>query len=74
VLNAARAYITSLCTLAPLSMLQPLGLLYLASLFALSFAMAAIVTRLVLPSDLRLALDAVRSKVLATPATKSMNS
>jgi len=48
----------------PLSMLQPLGLLYLTPLFALLFAVTAMVTRLVLPSDLRLALEMVRSKLV----------
>jgi O-antigen/teichoic acid export membrane protein len=72
-LNLVRACIASLCTVAPLAMLQPLGLLYLTPLFVLLFGVTAMVTRLVLPSDLRLALDAVRSKVLAAPATKSVN-
>jgi hypothetical protein len=53
---------------------QPLGLLYLTPLFVLLFGVTAMVTRLVLPSDLRLALDGVRSKVLAAQATKSVNS
>ncbi|PWT80161.1 MAG: hypothetical protein C5B58_12200 [Acidobacteria bacterium] len=70
-LNLARAYIASFCTVAPLSMLQPLGLLYLIPLFALLFAVTAIVTRLVLPSDLRLAIEVVRSRVFAVRATKS---
>jgi hypothetical protein len=70
-LNLVRACIASLCTVAPLSMLEPLGLLYLAPLFALLFTVTAMVTRLVLPSDLRLALDAVCSKVLAARTTKS---
>jgi O-antigen/teichoic acid export membrane protein len=70
-LNLVRAYIASLCTVAPLSMLQPLGLFYLIPLFALSFAMTAMVTRLVLPSDLRLAMEIARSRVLAPQATKS---
>jgi len=73
-LNLVRACIASLCTVAPLAMLQPLGLLYLTPLFVLLFGVTAMITRLVLPSDLRLALDAVRSKVLAAPATKSVNS
>jgi len=58
-----RACVASLCTVVPLSMLQPLGLLYLAPLFALLFAATAMVTRLVLPSDLRLALAMVRIKL-----------
>jgi O-antigen/teichoic acid export membrane protein len=70
-LNLVRACIASLCTVAPLAMLQPLGLLYLTPLFVLLFGVVAMATRLVLPSDLRLALDAVRSKVLAPWAAKS---
>jgi O-antigen/teichoic acid export membrane protein len=63
-LNAIRACVVSLCTVVPLSMLQPLGLLYLIPLFALLFAVTALVTRLVLPSDLRLAMEVARSRVL----------
>ncbi len=70
-LNLVRACIASLCTVVPLSMLQPLGLLYLTPLFALLFAVTAMVTRLVLPSDLRLAMEVVRSKLLAPQAMKS---
>ncbi len=70
-LNVARACIASLCTVVPLSMLQPLGLLYLTPLFTLLFAVAALVTRLVLLSDLRLAMEVVRSRVLPPQATKS---
>jgi O-antigen/teichoic acid export membrane protein len=70
-LNAVRACIASLCTVIPLSLLQPLGLLYLTPLFALLFAVTAMITRLVLPSDLRLAMEVLRSRVLAPPATKS---
>jgi len=66
--NMVRACITSLCTVVPLAMLQPLGLLYLIPLFCLLFAAIAMVTRLVLPSDLRLAIEVVRSRVLPTPA------
>ena len=62
-LNVVRACVASLCTVVPLSMLQPLGLLYLTPLFALLFAATAMVTRLVLPSDLRLALEMVRNKL-----------
>jgi O-antigen/teichoic acid export membrane protein len=70
-LNAARACIASLCTVVPLSMLQPLGLLYLTPLFALLFAVTAVATRLVLPSDLRLAMEVVRRRALAPQATKA---
>jgi O-antigen/teichoic acid export membrane protein len=70
-LNVLRACVASLCTVVPLSMLQPLGLLYLIPLFALLFAVTAMVTRLVLPSDLRLAMEMVRSRVLAPLARRS---
>jgi O-antigen/teichoic acid export membrane protein len=70
-LNVVRACITSLCTVVPLSMLQPLGLLYLTPLFALLFAVTAMATRLVLPSDLQFAMELARSRVLAPRATKS---
>jgi O-antigen/teichoic acid export membrane protein len=62
--NLGRACLVSLCTVMPLAMLQPLGLLYLVPLFALVFAIAAMITRLVLPSDIRLALEVARSRVL----------
>jgi O-antigen/teichoic acid export membrane protein len=70
-LNMVRACIASLCTVVPLAMLQPLGLLYLIPLFGLLFAATAMVTQLVLPSDLRLVMEVVRSRVLAPPATRS---
>jgi O-antigen/teichoic acid export membrane protein len=70
-LNGIRACIASLCTVVPLSMLQPLGLLYLTPLFVLLFTVTAMATRLVLPSDLRLAMETVRSRVLAPQPTKS---
>lgn len=70
-LNLARACIASLCTVVPLSMLQPLGLLYLTPLFVLLFAMTAMVTGLILPSDLRLAMEVARSRRLAPQAIKS---
>jgi O-antigen/teichoic acid export membrane protein len=68
ILNLVRACIASFCTVAPLSMLQPLGLTYLTPLFALLFVVTAMVTRLVLPSDLRLAMEVARSRVLALQA------
>jgi hypothetical protein len=55
----------------PLSMLQPLGLLYLTPLFVLLFAVAAMITRLVLLSDIRLAMEFAHSRVLATQAAKT---
>ncbi|SHN60664.1 oligosaccharide flippase family protein [Bradyrhizobium erythrophlei] len=70
-LNVVRAHVVSFCTAAPLSMLQPLGLLYLVPLFALSFAVIALVTRLISPSDLRLAMEVVRNRVFISDAPKS---
>jgi O-antigen/teichoic acid export membrane protein len=69
-LNMVRACVVASCTVVPLSMLQPLGLLYLTPLFALLFSVTAVVTRLVLPSDLRLAMEMVRNK-LAPMARRS---
>jgi O-antigen/teichoic acid export membrane protein len=66
-----RACVASLCTVVPLWMLQPLGLFYLIPLYALLSVLMAMVTRLVLPSDLRLAWDIVRSRVVAPEAAKS---
>lgn len=70
-LNLVRACIASFCTVVPLAMLQPLGLLYLTPLFVLFLAAAAMVTRLVLPSDLRLAMEVARGRGLALRAMKS---
>jgi O-antigen/teichoic acid export membrane protein len=70
-INLFRACAASLCTVVPLSMLQPLGLFYLTPLFVLSFAVIAMVTRLILPSDLRLAMEVARSGVFAPQAPKS---
>jgi hypothetical protein len=47
-----------------LSMLQPPGLLYLIPLFALLFAVSAMVTRLVLPSDLLVAMEVARGRAM----------
>jgi O-antigen/teichoic acid export membrane protein len=71
-LNLIRAYIVSLCTVVPLSLLQPLGHLYLIPLVALLFALTAMVTRLVLPSDLQAVMEIARSRVLAFGAAKSV--
>jgi O-antigen/teichoic acid export membrane protein len=70
-LSLVRASVTSLCTVLPFLIVQPLGLLYLIPLFALSFAVAAMVTRLILPSDLRLAMEMVRNKILTPLARPS---
>src|SRR5262249_2667886 len=69
--NLARCYVASLCTAIPLSMLPSLGLLYLVPLFALLFTAAAMITRLVLPTDLRLALNVIRTRMLTPEATKA---
>jgi hypothetical protein len=60
-----------LCTVVPLSMLQPLGLLYLIPLFGLSFTAMAFITRLVMPSDLRFALEFARNKLSGSRAKRS---
>jgi O-antigen/teichoic acid export membrane protein len=70
-LNALRACAASLCTVIPLAMLQPLGLFYLVTLFFPLFAGASMVARLILPSDLKLAMDIARSKLFVFQATKS---
>jgi O-antigen/teichoic acid export membrane protein len=70
-LNLVKTYMAALCTVVPLSMLQPLGLLYLVPLFVLLFVPAAMVTRLILPSDIRLATEVVRTTVLALQSAKS---
>src|SRR5262249_14166766 len=69
-LNLARGYIASFCTVVPLSLLQPIELLYLVPLFVVLFAMTVMVARLVLRSDLRLAMEVVRNRVLTRQATK----
>jgi O-antigen/teichoic acid export membrane protein len=68
-LNAVRACIASLCTVVLLSMLQPLSVLYLAPLFALLFAVIAMVTGLVSPSELRLLTEVTRRRVLEATNT-----
>jgi O-antigen/teichoic acid export membrane protein len=70
-LNMVRACVASLCTVVPLATLEPLGLSYLIPLFAVLFVVSALSTRLVSPKDLRLAIEAVRSKVLAPLARRS---
>jgi hypothetical protein len=60
------------CLARPLLVqLQPLGLLYLALLFVPLFGLTAMATRLILPSDLRVAMEFARSRVLALRAAKS---
>ncbi|HET6389430.1 oligosaccharide flippase family protein [Hyphomicrobium sp.] len=61
ILHLLRAYIAALCTVLPLSPVEPLPLWGLVPLYALVFAIAAMATRLVLPSDLQHAWDIVRS-------------
>jgi hypothetical protein len=45
-------------------------LLYLTPLFTLLFPMAALVTRLVLPSDLWLVMEMARARMFALEATR----
>lgn len=70
-LNFVRACVTALATVAPLAMLQPLGLVYLLPLFAMLFAAMAMVTRLVLLSDISLVIEVLHKKVLAPAARRS---
>lgn len=70
-LNLVRAFIASLCVVVPLSMLQPLGLFSLGTLFALLFPVIAVIARLILLSDLRLVMEMVRNRVFAPEAAKS---
>jgi O-antigen/teichoic acid export membrane protein len=69
--NLIRAYVASLFAVVPLSILQPLGLLYLVPLYLIAIAITAIATRLLLPSDLRLLASLVRSRIISAQATKS---
>lgn len=69
--NLFKACVASVCIVGPLSMLRPLGLLYCIPIFLASFAFIAMVFRLILPSDLRLALGLVRGRTAAHDATKS---
>jgi O-antigen/teichoic acid export membrane protein len=68
--NFFRACVASVCIVVPLAMLKPLGLLYAIPLFLALFAVIAIIFRLILPSDLRLAMGLVRSTSLGSEATK----
>jgi hypothetical protein len=52
-------------------MMQPIGLLYRVPLFVVLIAAAALITRLVSQSDLRLVMEVLRSRGLALPAIKS---
>jgi O-antigen/teichoic acid export membrane protein len=69
--NLFRACVASVCIVVPLSTLKPLGLLYFIPMFLACFAIVAIVFRLILPSDLRLAMELVRNRRLTPEAAKS---
>ena len=64
-LNLARACIVSICTIVPISLLQPLQLWYLVPLAIVLFALSSLATRLIAPADLLLALDIARNGVSA---------
>jgi len=70
-LNLVRASIAAVCTVVLLSMLPPVGLLYLIPVFVVVLAAAAMITRLILPSDLRLAIEMARSRGFGLQAMKS---
>jgi O-antigen/teichoic acid export membrane protein len=69
-LDLARAYIVSICTVVPLSMMQPAGLLYRIPLFVVLISAAALITRLISQSDLQLAMEVLRGRGLALQAVK----
>lgn len=66
ILNLIRACITAICAALPLSLLQPLELWYQVPLFTILLGAAALVTQLVLPSDLRLAMNFARERIVAS--------
>jgi O-antigen/teichoic acid export membrane protein len=63
-LNFVRACMVSIFAVLALSALPPLGPWFLAPLFALTFALAAMAAKLILPSDLSAALGFVRDGLL----------
>src|SRR5262249_27063852 len=63
-LNFVRACVVSICTCLSLLAVEPLGLWLLAPLFVLVFAVVAMATALILPSDLQVALSFVRNGML----------
>lgn len=65
IVSLVRACVTAFCAALPLSVLQPLALWYLVPLYVLLFGLAAFATRLTLPSDLRLAIDFARTRIMA---------
>jgi O-antigen/teichoic acid export membrane protein len=65
ILNLMRACITAVFTALPFSVWQPLDLWFQVPLFAILLATAALVTQLVSWSDLRLAIDFARSRIVA---------
>lgn len=71
ILNLARAYFVSVCTVLPFWFLGPLKIWYLAPLFMLIFAVVALATRLIGQADLVLALDMVRNGLSAFRGAKT---
>jgi O-antigen/teichoic acid export membrane protein len=59
-LNIVRACITSICTIASLSAVQPLEVWFVGPLFLLAFTVLALATKLILPSDFLVALNYAR--------------
>jgi len=59
-LNIVRAGITSICTIASLSAVQSLDVWFLGPLFVVTFTVVALVVKLILPSDLLVALSYAR--------------
>jgi O-antigen/teichoic acid export membrane protein len=57
-----RACITSICTIASLSLVQSLEVWFVAPLFILAFAVVALATKLIVPSDFLVALNYARRR------------
>ena len=59
-LNIVRAFITSVCTIASLSVVQSLEVWIVGPLFILAFTVVALATKLILPTDFLVALNYAR--------------
>jgi O-antigen/teichoic acid export membrane protein len=65
ILNFVRAYVAAIGVVVIVAFLEPLTLWYTATIFILTFAIVATATRLVLLSDLRVAVNIARSKIFS---------
>lgn len=69
--NSMRSYITAICTVLPFTLLEPLSLWSLAPLFIMVFSIVALVVRLILPSDVRVAINLARGIIFTDPSTRA---